>query len=114
MTPTNKKPGAVRKSPAKRHALTPRQRAIHHKIETQSQATQISGRPYWLPEQYPELYALLDSAKCEARSRRRLKGRIVFRHEGKVYAACFTSLDRIIVEDEQTGRFIASSGFFAL
>lgn len=118
MTPNNKKSGAFRrpgkdKSRPKRTGITAAQRAIHSQIETESTHSQNPPR-LWHPEEYPALYALVQSARKEARSRRRLLGRIVFRHEGKTYAARFTNLDRIIIEDRRTGRFIASSDFFAL
>jgi len=118
MTPTNKKPGAIRrpgkdKSPAKRTRITAAQREIHDRIAAQSAHSQAHPRR-WHPEEYPDLYRLIESAKAAARSRHRLRGRIVFRHECRSYAARFTNLDRIIVEDQHTGRFIASSGFFAL
>jgi hypothetical protein len=118
MTMHNIKPGAFKrpgkvKSRAKPVTLTPRQREIHCRIEAQREHSMNPPRR-WHPEEYPHLYALLESAKREARSRQKLKGRIVFTHEGRRYAARFTNLDRIIVEDSQTGRFIASSGYFAL
>lgn len=118
MAPTNKKPGAMRqpgkvKAPRNNTRITAAQREIHRRIEAQSHHSQNPPR-CWHPAEYPELYALVESAKAAAWSRRRHRGRIVFRHEGRSYAARFTSLDRIIIEDHQTGRFIASSGFFAL
>jgi hypothetical protein len=118
MTTTNKKPGAFRqpgkvKTPAKPTRITAAQREVHDRIAAQSEHSQVHPR-LWHPEEYPDLYRLIESAKRAARSRRRLRGRIVFRHECRSYAARFTGLDRIIVEDQMTGRFIASSGFFAL
>ncbi len=114
----NKKPGALRrpgkvKTPRKRTRITAAQRDIHRRIAAQSEHLANAPRP-WHPEECPHLFALLESAKAEAWKRRRLRGRIVFRHGGRRYAARFTNLDRIIVEDRQTGRFLASSNFFAL
>jgi hypothetical protein len=88
-------------------------RAVHDDIERQA-AQSIAARQHWQPSDYPALWALVQAATKEAQNRHRLKGRIVFRHHGRKYAARFTNLDRIIVEDRKTGRFLASSGFFAL
>lgn len=103
MQTLNKKPGAV----------TADQREIHRRIEAQSEHSQNPPR-LWHPEEYPHLWGLLETAKAEAQRRHKLRGRIVFSHEGKRYAARFTNLDRVIVEDWLTGKFIASSGVFAL
>ena len=118
MTTTNKKPGAFRqpgkvKTPPKRITMNARQREIHRRIDLQSEHSQNPPR-LWHPAEYPELYALVQAAKAAARARRRLKSRIVFSFECRAYAARFTNLDRVIIEDRHTGRFIASSGFFAL
>lgn len=118
MTMHNKKPGAMRrpgkdKTRPKRNRITAAQRDIHRRIEAESAHSQNPPRP-WYPEQYPALYALVQSARQEALARRRLRGRIVFRHEGRSYAARFTNLDRVIVEDRLTGRYLASSDYFAL
>jgi len=119
MTQKNKKPGA-HKSPGKVKThrkptgITAAQREIHHRIEVQSGHTLASHARHWRAENYPDLYRLIESAQAAALARRRLRGRMVFRHEGRSYAARFTSLDRIIIEDRLTGRFIASSDFFAL
>lgn len=114
----NKKPGVMRrpgkvKTHCKPTRITAAQREIHHRIEAQSEHSQNPPR-LWRPEEYPELYSLIEAAQAAALSRRRLRGRIVFRHEGRSYAARFTNLDRIIIEDRTTGRLVASSGFFAL
>lgn len=118
MQTPNKKPGAAwqpgkRITRKKRNTLTAEQRQIHRRIEAQSEHSQNPPRQ-WHPAEYPELYALVQSAIAAAQARRRLRGRIVFNHEGQRYAARFTNLDRIIVEDWITGRFFASSGLFAL
>lgn len=112
----NKKPGAVRrpgKDKTRGKHITATQRALHRRIDAQSLHSQNPPRP-WLPEEYPELHGLILAAKAAARSRRRLRRRMVFSHEGRSYAARFTSMDRVLIEDRHTGRFIASSGFFAL
>jgi len=96
-----------------RGAMTAAQRDIHRRIAAQSEHSQNPPR-LWHPEEYPHLWALLEAAKAETFRRRRLRGRIVFNHEGQRYAARFTNLDRIIVQDWMTGRFIASSGAFSL
>ncbi|MDA8129663.1 MAG: hypothetical protein M0Z73_13335 [Betaproteobacteria bacterium] len=118
MQPDNKKPDAhcqpsKGKSRPQRTGISATQRDTHHRIEAQSAHSQNPPRP-WYPEEYPDLYRLIESARATAQARRRLRGRIVFHHEGRSYAARFTNLDRIIIEDRQTGRFIASSDFFAL
>jgi len=118
MHPTNKKPGALKqpgkdKTHTKRTRITPAQEAIHRRIAAQSAHTQSEKR-HWHPEEYPALWKLLQAAKAEARARRRLKGRIVFSYEGRRYAARFSNLDRVIIEDSSTGEFIASTGIFAL
>ena len=115
MKTDNKKPGPMRQAKVKTRSkdITAAQLAIHRRIRAQSEHSQNPPR-LWHPEEYPHLYALLETAKAEARNRRRLRGRIVFRHEGRCYAARFSNLDRVIVEDRFTGRFIASSGHFAL
>lgn len=115
MKTQNKKPGAMRPGKVKTRSkhITAAQLAIHRRIQAQSEHSQNPPRR-WLPEEYPHLYALLEAAKAEAMNRRRLRGRIVFSHEGRSYAARFSSLDRVIVEDRFTGRFIASSGYFSL
>lgn len=97
----------------KRNTLTAGQREIHCLIETQSEHSQNPPR-LWHPEEYPHLYALIESARAAARARRKLRGRITFNHEGQRYAARFTNLDRVIIEDWITGRFIASSAAFSL
>lgn len=114
----NKKPGAFRqpgkdKSHPKRNAITAAQRAIHRRIEAQSEEAKMNRRN-WHPEEYPDLYRLIESAKAAARAKPRLWGKMTFTHEGRRYLARFTILDRIVVEDRRTGRFLASSGFFAL
>lgn len=115
MPTNNKKPGAVKrpgkvKTPRKH---TPSERSIHRKIATEAARLSRESRP-WSSHEFPLLFDLLQSALADARSRRRLRGRIVFCHEGKQYAARFTSLDRIIVENRVTGQPLCSSGFFAL
>src|SRR5512139_1347838 len=97
----------------KPRTLTAAQRDIHRRIEAQSEHSQNPPR-LWHPEEYPHLWALLEAAKAESLRRRQLRGRITFTHEGRRYAARFTNLDRIIVQDWITGRFIASSGVFSL
>lgn len=117
MQTPNKKPGAAwqpgKQTRRKPNTLTAAQREIHRRIEAQSEHSQNPPRP-WFPEEYPELFALIESARAAAIARRKLRGRIVFNHAGKRYAARFTNLDRVIVEDWTTGRFYASSGWFAL
>jgi hypothetical protein len=119
MNMQNIKPGAYRQpakanSPRKRARLTAAQREIHSRIEAQSTHSLSVPPRQWHPEEYPDLWNLVQAAKAAARVRRRIRGRMVFSHESRSYAARFTNLDRIIIEDRQTGRFIASSGFFAL
>lgn len=109
----NQKPRTLRRKRQKRGTLTADQREIHHMIAAQSEQCQTAAQP-WQPEEYPHLWRLVESAKAEAQSRQKLHGRITFSHEGRRYSVRFTGFDRIIVEDWITGRFIASSGFFAL
>lgn len=110
-----KKPSASKgKQPGKkptRNHLTTEQRYIHRRIAEQS-AHSLAGGRNWHPEEYPALWKLLQAAKQEASSRARLRGRIVFTYEGKPYAVRFTNLDRIKVEDRQTGDLIAQTGPF--
>lgn len=118
MNPTNKKPGALKqpgkdKTHTKRTRITAAQEDVHRRIAAQSAHT-LSQMRHWHPEEYPALWRLIQAAKAEAQARRRLKGRIVFSYEGRRYAARFSNLDRVIVEDGSTGEFIASSGIFAL
>lgn len=110
MSTTKKKPGTMKrpgKKPNRNH-LTPTQRALHRRIADQSART-IAGGMNWHPEEYPDLWMLVHAAKEEARSRARLRGHIVFIYEGKSYAVRFTNLDRIKVEDRQTGGLIAQT-----
>lgn len=110
MTTTKKKPGATKRPGKKpnRNNLTPTQRALHRRIADQSART-IAGGRNWHPEEYPDLWRLLHAAKEEARSRARLRGRIVFTYEGKSYAILFTNFDRVKVHDRQTDAFIAQT-----
>lgn len=111
----NKKPGAM-KRPGKdktHRKHTPRKPTIHQKIAAEAAQLRRQNRP-WSSHDFPLLFSLLQSALTDARSRRRLKGRIVFCHEGEYYAARFTSLDRVIVENRETGQPLCSSGFFVL
>ena len=110
MTTDKKKPGTMKrpgKKPNQNH-LTPTQRALHRRIAAQSAAT-ITGGRNWHPEEYPDLWRLLQAAKLEAQSRNRLKGRITFTYEGKSYAIWFTNFDRVKVHDRQTDTFIAQT-----
>ena len=113
MRAENQKPRTCRSKHQKPRTLTAAQREIHRMIATQSEQCQATARP-WRPEEYPHLWRLVEAAKAEAQSRQRLPRKIAFNHEGRRYSARFTGFDRIIVEDWITGRFIASSGFFAL
>lgn len=118
MNPANKRPGSMTRpgkdnAHSKRIRITAAQEEIHRCIAVQSAHT-LSQRRHWHPEEYPALWKLLQAAKTEARNRRRLKRRIVFSYEGRSYAARFSNLDRVIVENSSTGEFIASSGIFAL
>lgn len=118
MRQDKKKPGTEglrekRITPKKRIALTTAQREIHRMIEAEIEHSQNPPR-LWQPGEYPHLSALIESAKAAAQARRKLRGRITFSHANKRYAARFTNLDRVIVEDWITGRFIASSSVFAL
>lgn len=115
MLKNNKKPGAMKrpgkvKTPRKH---SPYKRILHQEIAAEAERLNEQSRP-WTPSEFPLLYGLLRSAIADARNRRRLRGRIIFCHEGKQYAARFTSLDRIIVENRETGQPLCSSGFFAL
>lgn len=118
MTSPSKKPGTT-KRPGKKtenQIIEAKQRRLHRVIAQQSARTIAAcneGRnPFWHPEEYPELWGLLQTAKHEAQSRARLRGYMVFTHAGKKYAARFTNFDRIIVHDHVTDEFIASTGVF--
>lgn len=118
MAPHNKKPGAYRrpgkvKSHGKHTRITAAQRDIHRRIEAQSEHSKTLRR-HWHPDDYPDLWRLIVAAKKSTLARQRLRGRMVFIFERRRYAVRLTSLDRLIIEDHATGRFVASSGFFAL
>ena len=115
MNHTNKKPGALRrpgkvKTPRKHKRLIP---PIHRKIAAEAALHRHFGRP-WKPHEFPLLFGLVESALADFRHRRRLKGRMLFWHQGEQYAARLTSLDRLVIEDRQTGEALCSSQFFAL
>lgn len=123
MTTKNKTPSTVRqpgKPPAKRKAKrirpTIEQERTHRCIEVQSEATQNQGQRRWRPEEFPELYGLVEAAKREAQSRplKSLRRPFTFSHHGRRYTArtIFGLLDRVIVE--RGGCFIASTDFFDL
>jgi len=120
MTSLSKKPGTTKRPGKKTESqiIAAKQKRLHRQIAQQSARTIAAcneGRnPLWHPEEYPELWGLLQAAKREAQSRAMLRGYMVFTHAGKKYAARFTNLDRIIVHDRVTDEFIASTGVFQL
>lgn len=92
--------------------LTASQRAIHRRIlEESAEAKQAGGLVD--AGEFPHLAALLKSARLEASRRRKLPARMYFVHEGRHYAAKFTSFGRIIVEKRGTNEVLAASGLFA-
>lgn len=87
--------------------------SFHAEIRRQAEIASKSGKG-WRASDYPHLYSLLRAAIEAARTRTRLKGRILFEFRGRQYAARFTNLDRVIVEERSSGKRLAASGIFAL
>ena len=110
-----KKPGAKLR-PGKdktRSHVTRKQADVHRAIAWEACRCQANSRP-WRPYEYPTLYALLQAALANARSRQYMGRRMSFTFEGKRYAMRPEGLGRLVVADHVTGRFLASSTFFAI
>lgn len=115
MIQSNKKPGTKRPGKAKKQRayFTPRQHALHRRIAEEAAATQ-KNPGLFLYDDVPELAALLEAALAEIKGRTRMTRRVIFKHEGRTYAAAIIGFDPVQVENRWTGDFIAQTSIFRL